>query len=96
MTEQEYDDIIAPMLMDVVNKMKELGGGCSLVAKVEWEKGETGSTYYGDFSKVGITQYMAFMAARCDGNIDEMLMALIKDKDVSASMFLAKYNEVRT
>lgn len=89
-SEQQYDDIIAPMLADVALKAKELG--MSFVARVEWEPGESGITQIGPMDSIGqrITSY----AARCNGNIDAMLLGLLKSGvDCSASMFLASYNK---
>lgn len=91
-TEQEYDDIIAPMLAEVARKAHELG--MSLIARVEWEPGESGITQIGDLSSIG--QYMTQMAAHSHGNIDKMLLTLIKNRDVSQSMFLHMYNKEPT
>src|SRR5690554_1481194 len=50
-TEQEYDEIIAPMLLEVARKVSELG--MSLIARVEWEPGESGITQIGDLNSIG-------------------------------------------
>lgn len=83
-TEQEYDDIIAPMLKDVALKCKELG--MSLVARVEWEPGESGITQMEPCSSIG--QKLTYYAAHSHGNIDKMCLSLIKSEDVSQSIFL--------
>jgi len=89
-TEQDYDEIIAPMLLEVAKKVNELNG--NIVARVEWEPGEGGITLDGDMKNAGIAQYMTFLAAMSKGNIDSMLINLIKEKDVSQSVFLHTHN----
>lgn len=44
-TEQEYDEIIAPMLADVAKRCKELG--MSITARVAYSHGEAGITRFG-------------------------------------------------
>ena len=86
-TEQEYDDIIAPMLADVAKKCAELG--MSLIARVEWEPGESGITQIGTMTSAG--QSLTQIAAHSHGNVDSMCLHLIKTRDVSASIFLHSY-----
>lgn len=88
-TEQEYDDIIAPMLAAVAEKAKELG--MNMIARVEWEPGESGITQTGDMAK-SFGQIMTRTAALSHGNIDKMLLHLTKNYDVSQSIFLHTYN----
>lgn len=88
-TETEYDEILAPMLLEVAKKASELG--MSLIARVEWEPGESGITQIGDLSSIG--QYMTQIAAHSHGNIDKMLLTMVKSRDVSRSMFLHPYNK---
>lgn len=91
MTEQEYDEIIAPMLLDVAKKVKELDG--NIVARVEWAPDQAAITADGNMKTAGIAQYMTYVAAMSRGNIDGMLLALIRDKDVSQSIFLHSHNK---
>lgn len=88
-TEQQYDEIIAPMLLEVAKKCEELG--VSLIARVEWEPGESGITQIGDFNSIG--QYLTLIAAHSHGNIDSLCLNLIKNRDVSQSIFLHSYNK---
>lgn len=86
-TEQEYDEIIAPMLADVANRAAELG--MSLVARVEWQPGEAGIMQIGQMASAA--QIMTQYAALSRGNIDSMLIGLLKVVDCSQSMFLHSY-----
>lgn len=88
-TEQEYDDIIAPMLADVARRCKELG--MDLIARVEWEPGNAGITQIGISEKSGIGQRLTQLAAHSRGNIDSMLIAALKQFDCRASLFLHSY-----
>ncbi len=87
MTEQNYDDIIAPMLADVARKCAELG--MNMIARVEWQPGESGITRIGDLSSIG--QRLTTYAALAHGNIDAVCLALLRECDVSRSIFLASY-----
>jgi len=89
-TEQEYDDIVAPMLKAVADKCTELG--MTLIARVEWEPGESGITQIGPFNSIG--QFMTHAAAHSHGNIDKMLLSMIEKRNVEQSMFLHLYNKV--
>lgn len=91
-TEAEYDDIIAPMLLDVAKKAKELG--MSLIARVEWEPGESGITQIGDLSSIG--QLLTHAAAHSHGNIDALCTHLIKNCNVEQSMFLHSHNKIKS
>lgn len=90
-TEAQYDETVAPMLLAVAKRCEELG--MSLIARVEWEPGESGITQIGDFSSIG--QKMTFLAAHSHGNVDKFCLSLIRDCDVSASIFLARHQEPR-
>lgn len=91
-TEKDYDEIIAPMLLAVAERAKELG--MTLVARAEWEPGEGGTTCLGDLAS-SMPMIMTRAASMANGNIDSMLMHLIKNYDVSASMFLYSHNKVK-
>lgn len=85
-TEQEYDDIIAPMLAEVAEKAAILG--MTLVARVEWEPGEAGITQIGP-QDISIGQRMAWFAAHSQGNIDKMLLSMQRAGiDFSQSIYL--------
>lgn len=88
-TEREYDEIIAPMLLDVVKRCEELG--MSLIARVEWEPGESGITQFNPTSSIG--QTLTFYAAHSHGNVDKFCLSLIKHADVSQSAFLSPHAE---
>lgn len=87
-TEQEYDEIIAPMLAAVAERCKELG--MSLVARVEWQLGESGITFI-NVEAAGIGQQMTNLAANAHGNFDALGIAMLKRFDCSQSAFLARY-----
>jgi len=89
-TEQEYDDIIAPMLADVARRAEELG--MSILARVEWEPGETGITQAGSMASVG--QNMAYYAIHSHGNIDKMILSMQRAGiDFSQSIYLHTFNK---
>jgi hypothetical protein len=84
MTNEEiYDTEIAPALLKVSERCKELG--FPMIANVEYEHGETGRTEFcpatnGD-ERPSAKQLLVHYAARCNGNIDSFLMAVIKDAE---------------
>ena len=87
-TEQQYDEIIAPMLAAVAEKCKELG--MALVARVEWQPGEAAVTMMGDNEWSG-HQRLAFYACLARGNIDRLCLKLIKLPGAEQSLFLAPF-----
>lgn len=89
MTEDEYDDQIAPVLREIGEKVKALGG--NMIARVEWENGAAGSTLARGRDTCGATQRLTEMAARCDGNLDAVLIAALREFDCSNSMFLHSF-----
>lgn len=85
-TEQEYHDIIAPLLAHVAEKAAELG--MTLVARVEWKPGEAGITQIGP-QDISIGQRMAWFAVHSQGNIDKMLLSMQRAGiDFSQSLYL--------
>jgi hypothetical protein len=88
MSEKDYDDIVAPMLADVARKCQELG--MSLIARVEWAPGESGITQIGDLG-ASAGQWLTQYAAHSHGNVDKLCLSLIKQKDVSQSIFLSRH-----
>ena len=86
--EEDYDNIIAPMLLEVAQKCDALG--FSLVARVEWEPGNAGITQIGNGPDTGAAQQLAYAAAMCRGNVDALLGHLIKKENVvSQSLYLS-------
>jgi len=83
-TEQEYDDIIAPMLADVAKRCQELG--MNLIARVEWEPGESGITKIGIGSDAGIGQKLTELAAHSHGNLDTIVIEAIRRYDCSQTI----------
>lgn len=92
-TEQEYDDIIAPMLADVARRCDELG--MNLIARVEWEPGESGITSMGIGDAASIGQRLTRLAAHAHGNIDKLLFSCLKHFDCRASILLKSYAKER-
>jgi hypothetical protein len=87
-TEQQYDEIIAPMLLAVADRCRELG--MSVVARVEWAPGEIGVTQVVP-EDAGIRQKLTQLAAHAKGNIDALCISLLRRHDCSQSIFLAKH-----
>jgi hypothetical protein len=88
-TEKQYDEVIAPMLQAVANRCAELG--MDLIARVEWEPGESGITQINIGPKSGVGQKMTQLAAHAHGNVDLFCIEMIKRFDVSQSIFLARH-----
>lgn len=94
MTNEEiYDAEIAPALMKIAQRCQELG--FPMAASVEWESGETGRTEFcpkmdGSAPRPSAKQLLVHYAARCNGNIDSMLMAVVRDAEKfgHSSMYL--------
>ncbi len=84
MTEQEYDEQIAPILADVARKVNALGG--SMVARVEWEKDEAGITRIGVTEESGIGQRITELAAFCRGNFDQLYIEAARRFDMSQTL----------
>ena len=75
--EEIYDKEIAPALLELCKKAQDLG--FSFVASVEWERGENGRTeYQPPANKVGIAQLLVHWAARCNGNVDNLIWTIKK------------------
>lgn len=88
--EEEYDQLVAPLLNEAAKKAQELG--FSLICRCEWEPGESGLTRVGD-PKISVGQAMAWWAAHVHGNFDALGMQMIREYDVSRSIFLHSYNK---
>lgn len=79
MTNEEiYDAEIAPKLMEIGKRCQELG--FSICVSVEYGLGDTGRTERLDPSH-SAKQKLIHMAARCDGNIDKMLIWVLRDAE---------------
>lgn len=89
-TEQQYDEIVAPLLNEAAKKAGELG--MSLVARCEWSPGEAGLTRIGD-PMSSVAQAMAWWAVHARGNFDAVGLEMLKKFDCSASIFLAGHNQ---
>lgn len=90
-TEQEYDELIAPLLKEVGEKCKALG--MAFVAKVEWKPGETGLTQLSFNAENSIDFNMTYLAANSYGNIDQFLFEMVIRFDCSNSLFLNSYQK---
>lgn len=84
MTEQEYDEQIAPALAEIANKVAALGG--SMVARVEWQKDEAGITCCGISDACGVGQHLTRMAAHSRGNIDQLFIWVGRQFDLSQTI----------
>jgi hypothetical protein len=89
-TEKQYDEIIAPMLRDVAMKCDEMG--MALVARVEWKPDESGITQIGNL-EASPAQRITHLAAHANGNIDALCLAILRQFDVSQSIFLYQHQK---
>lgn len=71
-----YDAEIAPALRALGARCQ--ANGLSFLAAVEWEPGETGKTFTTS-PPVGLPIRWAELAIRCNGNVDALIFALMKD-----------------
>jgi hypothetical protein len=80
--EEIYDSEIAPALLKIATRCKELG--FPFVAAVEWDsavEGQRGRTEFcpkDDEKRPSAAQLLCHYAARSNGNIDSMLMAVMR------------------
>ncbi len=86
--EAAYDAEIAPALLKVVERCKELG--IHMVAHVEWWPGETGITQHVP-NDASVQMKMTWLAAHAHGNFDSLGMAMLKRFDCRPSLFLNSY-----
>ncbi len=74
--ERIYDEKIAPLLMEA-GKIAEQNG-LAFVTFCEWSPGECGST--ATLPKgPSASAKIAFYAAKCNGNADSLIMAIMRD-----------------
>lgn len=89
--ERAYDDEIAPALLKVVERCKELG--IHMVAHVEWWPGETGITQHVP-AGASVQLRMTQMSAHAHGNFDALGISMLRsDIDCTASTFLNRFTE---
>lgn len=86
-TEQEYDKQIAPLLKDVAEKCDKLG--MTMIARIEWQKGEAGITQIGR-DKMGMEQLLTTYAAHARGNFDLLTMTLKKNCDTPGTSMVMR------
>ncbi|TXH45658.1 MAG: hypothetical protein E6Q97_31405 [Desulfurellales bacterium] len=86
--EAAYDAEIAPALLKIVERCKELG--IHMVAHVEWWPGETGITQHVP-DDASVQMKMTWLAAHAHGNFDSLGIAMLKCFDCRASLFLNRY-----
>lgn len=84
MTEQEYDEQIAPALAEIAKKIGDMGG--SIVARVEWQGGESGITILGVTEQSDVGQRLTQIAALCNGNFDQLYMTASRKFDMSQTI----------
>lgn len=73
MSEKIYDEEIAPELLKLANRCRELG--MSFIAQVEFEHGETGRTD-SECPGASCKQKIVHWAARAEGNVDRLFLAV--------------------
>ncbi len=88
--EKQYDEIIAPMLLEVSAKCRELG--LNMVARVEWEPDKYGITQVMQ-DNAGIGQKLTHLAAHSRGNIDLLCIEAMKRFDCSQSAILYQFTK---
>lgn len=84
MSEEVYDLEIAPVLMSIAEQCKAMG--ISFVASVEYEPGKIATTVGG--KPQGVEQDLVRHAAACNGNVDGMLIALVRKYGPGNSIYL--------
>lgn len=84
-TEQQYDDEIAPLLMEAGKRCEALG--ISMVARAEWAPDEYGITQV-QSETASIGQKLAQLAAHAKGNFDALAIGAIKSFGPGNSIFL--------
>lgn len=75
--EKFYDEVIAPKLLEISQLCRD--AGMQFVAVVEYEHGEVGLTEQSHIDQAGPQFRLAVYGARCFGNADALINALLKD-----------------
>lgn len=73
MSEEIYDREIAPELLKLATRCKELG--MSFIAQVEYAPGETSRTDL-ELPDASSKQKLVHWAARCNGNVDSLFLTV--------------------
>jgi hypothetical protein len=81
--ESIYDTVIAPALLAVAKSCRE--HGLQFVAVVEYETGAIGRTEQSNLNEAGPQFRLAAYGARCNGNADALVAALLKDDQKHAA-----------
>jgi hypothetical protein len=82
-TETEYDEIIAPMLLAVADKCRELG--MTMLTRVEWEADKGGMTQVMP-DDASVAMKLTQIAAWSNGNIDFLCMNAARRFDMSQTI----------
>ena len=93
MTEDEYDDLVAPLLLQAASKAEELGGTVLCYAEYGPER-DVGRTV--TMKDASAHARMVELAIRCKGNLDAFVIALLRahnkgELDLSATVFLGAF-----
>ena len=72
-----YDEVIAPKLLELSQLCRD--AGMQFVAVVEYEHGKVGLTEQSHVAQAGPEFRLAVYGARCFGNADVLINALLKD-----------------
>lgn len=76
--EKYYDTVIAPVLLDLSTKCKE--NNLNFCAYVGWDN-DNHSGITASINKFHAASSLVYLASRCDGNLDKMLISLGKWHD---------------
>ena len=92
MTEEQYDEMIAPQLFAIMKQVAEMGGSFMAYASFEGEDGRSfgETTHLPDKTAAEMIMHMGL---RCKGNFDALCMSLKRAEeegliDLSNSMYL--------
>lgn len=92
MTEEQYDEIIAPQLLKIMNQVADMGGSFMAYASYTDDAGRAfGETTH--LPNPSASEMIMHYAMRCAGNFDILCLALKKAEnegriDLSKSLFL--------
>lgn len=93
MTEEWYDDVIAPKLREVAKECE--AKGCALVAVVEYAPGQRGSTLYTPHGS-GLEMLLLRTLDKAGRNLDSFFISVARycnanGIDTSGSMILSRF-----
>ena len=89
MSEQAYDEVIAPALLELAKKCEELG--LAFVARVDWDSGYGVTQKNVEHADIGMK--LTHLAAHSKGNIDLLCMEALRRFDCSQSAFLRLHQQ---